>query len=89
MTLSETEAKEQEERNAITELLFFASTGNVARMQTLIACRGIAVSIRTLPVQKLQFPTVHGHCTDCLGTDGLGNWDRVSPCHAWQGSSPA
>ena len=35
--LSEAERKEQEERSAISELLFFASTGNVARMQALIA----------------------------------------------------
>ena len=64
MTLSETEVKEQEERNAITELLFFASTGNVARMQTLIAFRGVAVSIRNPPVQEPQRPSMHGHCTD-------------------------
>jgi hypothetical protein len=71
MTLSETELKEQEERNAITELLFFASTGNVVRMQTLIACRGVTVSIRTPPVQKPQRLMVHGNCTDHFGTDAL------------------
>ena len=37
LLLSEAERKEQEERSVITELLFFASTGNVARMQALIA----------------------------------------------------
>ena len=35
--LSEAERREQEERSAITELLFSASTGNVARMQALLA----------------------------------------------------
>ena len=69
MTLSETELKEQEERNAITELLFFASTGNVARMQTLIACRGVAVSIRDPFAQKPQRLMGHGNCTDHFGTD--------------------
>ena len=35
--LSEAERREKEERSAMTELLYFASTGNVARMQALIA----------------------------------------------------
>ena len=77
MTLSETEIKEQEERNAITELLFFASTGNVARMQTLIAFRGVAVSICNPPVQKPQRPSLHGHCTDHFST----RWTRHLKWH--------
>ena len=45
-TLSEAELRELDERNAITELLFYASRGHVARMQSVIASRGLKV--RTL-----------------------------------------
>lgn len=46
LLLSEAERKEKEERSAITELLYFASTGNVARMQALIALHNTNVRHR-------------------------------------------
>ncbi len=81
MMLSETELKEQEERNAVTELLFLASTGNVARMQTLIACHRIAVSIRNL-VHKSRGSTTHGLSSDQLVADVFDIWSRGPPCCA-------
>ena len=52
--LSEAERREQEERSAITELLFFASTGNVARMQALIALYDTNVRPRCKVTAKWQ-----------------------------------
>ena len=47
LALTEAELKEQEERNAITELLYYSSRGNVARMKMIIAQR--RVNVRLLP----------------------------------------
>ena len=43
LALTEAELKEQEERNAITELLYYSSRGNVARMKMIIAQRRVNV----------------------------------------------
>ena len=43
LALSEAELKEEEQRNTITELLHFASRGNVVRMKMIIAHRRVNV----------------------------------------------
>ena len=45
LALTEAELKEQEERNAITELLYYSSRGNVARMKMIIAHRRVNVRL--------------------------------------------
>ena len=45
IALTEAELKEQEERNAITELLYAAFRGSVARMQMIIAHRRLDVRL--------------------------------------------
>lgn len=57
MALTEAELREQEDRNVITELLHFASRGNVARMKLLIAHR--RVNVRSFPCSYLTCRLLH------------------------------
>jgi len=56
LTLSEAELREIDERNAITELLFYASRGHVARMQSVIAICGVKVRI-SAPWREANCPS--------------------------------
>ena len=57
LALTEAELKEQEERNAITELLYHSSRGNVARMKMIIAHR--RVNVRLLPCSPPPCGLIH------------------------------
>ena len=88
ITLTEAELKEQEERNAITELLYAASRGSVVRMQMTIAHRRLDVRLSPHSHSACEPPHSLGmqqNNANCMLSSSQGELSPLvillDPCH--------
>ena len=75
VALSEAELREEEQRKTITEVLYFASRGNVARMKMIIAHRRVNV----------RLPTCHSSTCGLLTCYQNTIWTPDMSCRAVEG----